>query len=78
MTMFLAVPRLLIGLLPTLEAQIPDEVFAGLDTLLFGIGWFVPISALLPILIVSIAVDVFQLIMAVFVRLKSCLPMFGT
>jgi hypothetical protein len=74
---FLLVPQIAINLLPEVPAVMPDSVINGANVALYGIGWVLPVSELLPILIISLAVDNFKIIMAVVVRIKSFIPAMG-
>lgn len=74
---FFFLPNLIISWLPGINIGIPDGVLDGLSDLFKGLGYFLPIGGLLPILIVSLTLDSFKIIMAIFVRLKSFIPFMG-
>jgi hypothetical protein len=74
---FLSIPRLLVSVLPTVDTQIPDGVFSGMTALLYGIAWALPLTALMPILIITFGLDIFRVIMAIIVRIKSFIPTMG-
>jgi len=75
--MMLFLPELLLSMLPQIELELPDNVLAGLGDVFGAVGYFFPVAALLPILIISIAMDLFQIIMAIVVRIKSFVPTMG-
>ena len=77
LSVFFAIPALIISILPTVEAQLPEDIFADFGSLLYGVAWVFPVSAVLPILTVSFGVDIFRIIMAVAVRGKSFIPTMG-
>jgi hypothetical protein len=77
LSIFLAIPRFIVSILPSVEAQLPDNVFAGMNTFLYGVAFILPVAALLPILIVSFSVDIFRVFMALAVRIKSFIPFMG-
>jgi hypothetical protein len=78
LNIFMFIPRIIIGLLPTIPAKIPENVFSTVDNLLYGIGYVLPMTALAPIFIISFAIDGFRVIMAIIVRIKSFIPTLGT
>jgi hypothetical protein len=77
LSVFLAIPRFLVSILPTVAVRLPENIFDTLENFLYGVAWFLPITALLPILLLSFAVDIFRAVMALFVRVKSSLPFMG-
>lgn len=77
LSVFLAIPRLLVSILPAIEAQLPENIFDGVSNLLYGVAFIIPVGALLPILLVSFSVDIFRVFMAIIVRIKSFIPTMG-
>jgi len=74
---FLLIPKAILSLLPEIDVRIPDNVFGGLDNILSGIGYVLPIKGLLPILVISLAMSLFKIPMAILVRVKSFIPTMG-
>lgn len=74
---FFFLPNLIISWLPNLNIGIPEGVLNGLRDVFKGLGYFLPVNGLLPILITSLALDSFKIIMAIIVRLKSFIPFMG-
>lgn len=68
---------LLVKLLPDLSVSISTDVFDGLDTIFQYLAYFLPVGALLPLMLLSIAFSGFQIIMAIVVRIKSFIPTMG-
>ena len=63
-----------VELLPTIDITIPDGVFSVLPNLLNGIGYFIPVRGLLPILLFSISIHSFRFVYKVILRIKSFIP----
>ena len=74
---FMFIPALAISLLPTIPAIIPDTVFDNVNSIFYGIGYVFPIVALLPIFAISLSVDLFRVVFALIVRIKSFIPNLG-
>lgn len=56
---------------------IPDDAFEALKKILLNIGYIVPLSSLIPILVISFTLDHFTAIWALILRIKSFIPTFG-
>ncbi len=65
-----------ISQLPTINFDIPDNVLDGLQYLAY-IGYFVPITELMPILVISVSLSVFHITWAIILRIKSFIPTMG-
>lgn len=74
---FMFIPSLIIDLVPEFTTSIPENVFDGVNTVLYGIGYVLPMTALAPIFIISFAVDNFRVVIALIVRIKSFIPTMG-
>ncbi len=70
----------LLNLLPTVSNEFLEgwayirEILIDIFT---GIGCFIPLSALAPLLYAVVALHVFRIILAVIVRIKSFIPLMG-
>ena len=73
----LFIPNLLFSMLPTIEFTIPDNILSGVSDIFAMVGYFFPIAALLPILVMSLALDMFRIVVAIVVRIKSFIPGMG-
>lgn len=74
----LTVPEMILNAVPVLDFTIPDGVLSGLSSILGNIGFFLPIRQLMPILYISLSIDVARLGMAILMRIKSFIPTMGT
>jgi len=71
---FISFCKSLITSLPSLEFALPTNIFQACNSLFGLLGYFMPVSALAPILIGSFALDNFRLIYAILLRIKSFVP----
>ena len=69
--------ELFLDMFPTIELVLPDNVLSGASEVLGSVAYFLPIAALLPILIISFALDLAQIVVAIVVRIKSFIPTMG-
>lgn len=76
--LILALPKALINSFPTFSFVIPDNIFDVLVSMFSSVGYFLPVNELLPILILSLALDVFRVVWAIIIRLKSFIPTMGS
>jgi hypothetical protein len=74
---FMIIPTLILSFLPTLSIEIPDNILSVIYYVFIAVGTFFPIGGLLPIFIVNLSLDLFKIIMAVVVRIKSFIPTMG-
>lgn len=74
---FLAIPNLLIALLPTTNLSFPDSLTSICDTLFFGLGYILPIGGLMPIFVCSFILSNFRIVWAIILRIKSFIPTMG-
>ncbi|MDE6775299.1 MAG: hypothetical protein K2J37_03230 [Ruminococcus sp.] len=70
-------PLMLVKALPKINFSLPDNVFDGIDTFLSNVGYILPINALMPILVSSLAISVFKISWALIIRIKSFIPTMG-
>jgi hypothetical protein len=77
-SLLLFIPELLLSLLPTITIELPDNVLSGANSLFGAIGYIFPVAALLPIVVMSIALDSFRIIVAIVIRIKSFIPTMGS
>ena len=76
-SLLLFLPEFLLSLLPEVSIELPENVMEGAGTIFGAIGFFFPVAALLPIIIISISLDIFRIVMAIVVRIKSFIPTMG-
>lgn len=55
----------LIELLPYAPIEIPANILDGLSSLLYGVGWFLPLNGLMPILLFSVIVTTARMTIAI-------------
>ena len=77
-TLLLFIPNLLFSMLPTISLEIPGNIMSGVSGIFGAINYIFPVAALLPILIMSLALDGFRIIVAIVVRIKSFIPGMGS
>lgn len=70
-------PLLLAQEFPKIELALPDNVFNGIDTFLSNVGYVIPITALMPILVSSLALSSSKIAWALIIRIKSFIPTMG-
>lgn len=70
-------PLLLAKALPDMNFSLPDNIFNGIDTFVTNVGYVVPITALMPIFMTSVAISTFQVGWALVIRIKSFIPTMG-
>jgi hypothetical protein len=76
-TLLLFIPELILSLIPTVNIEIPDNIMDGANVMFGALGYFLPVTALLPIIIVSIGIDVARIVIAIIIRIKSFIPTMG-
>ncbi len=74
---FMKAPELLLQLIPVIDLIIPKEVFNIFSFIFNGIGYLLPVKALLPILITDISLDFLRIAFALIIRIKSFIPTMG-
>jgi len=62
---------------PVIELVIPENILSGASEVFRAVTFLFPVYALLPIPIISISMDLFQITMAILVRVKSFIPTMG-
>jgi len=79
LNVFFGLTRGIINFLPLINLD--DLPFSGADSwviqILVIVAYWTPISALLPLIIFTVSVEVIQFKWAVFLRLKSFIPTWG-
>jgi len=66
-----------VTLMPDLNFTVPQAFFDNFKDILFLLRYFVPVNALLPIIIFNFSLDMFKLVMGIFSRVKSLIPSMG-
>lgn len=59
------------------DLVLPDDVFNGISGFLANVAYIIPINGLLPILILGWALDNFNIIWSLILRIKSFIPTMG-
>lgn len=67
----------LLNELPTLEVSIPQNIFNIVNTVFACVGYFLPMSYLMPVYILYFSMDFIRIIVALIVRVKSFIPTMG-
>lgn len=73
----LFIPRMIINLIPNFDFVFPVDVMRGLVSITYGIGYFLPVVELMPILIFSIVFKSGKIVMEIIYRIKSFIPTMG-
>lgn len=68
---------LIIGLLPKVNITLPSSLFNSLHSLLYGVGYLLPLKGLVPIFVMSLSLSLFKITMAIILRIKSFIPTMG-
>lgn len=63
--------------LPDINFSIPDNAFAGLEYIFSGVAYFLPVKALLPIVLVDFSISSFHIVWSIILRIKSFIPTMG-
>lgn len=74
----LAIPNMLLDSIGDLSVSIPDGVFSFLDWMLPSLNYWLPISSLVPLIVIELAVMGFKIIWAIVLRVKSFIPTMGS
>jgi hypothetical protein len=70
--------RFVLRLLPELSVEMPDGIFESISNFIDGIGFFLPISLLLPLLYVYLSIVGFHVIWSLILVIKSFIPFLGS
>ena len=76
-SLLLFIPNMILSMIPTIEINLPENIFSGVSGILGTVGYLFPVTALLPIIVVSIALDVARVVVAIIIRIKSFIPTMG-
>jgi hypothetical protein len=76
-TALLFIPNILIGLLPTITTEFPDGITEVVRGTFGVVSYFIPVAALVPIIVLYFSMDLFKVFMALVVRIKSFIPSMG-
>lgn len=71
------IPCSMLKTMPEIDISIPDNVFNGIESFVCNVAYVFPIKVLLPIIFISISVDVFHITWALVIRIKSFIPSMG-
>lgn len=74
---FLALPRNLLALLPDINFELPEVAFQELFDIISSLTWALPVVALMPILVISFALQGFKIAWSLLIRIKSFIPTMG-
>lgn len=67
----------IISSLPSIDFNIPDNVLEGLSYISQYVNYFIPVSALMPILVINVSLSVFHIVWSIILRIKSFIPTMG-
>lgn len=71
------IPYSMVRTMPEVNISIPDNVFNGIETFVCNVAYVFPIKMLLPIIFISVSVDVFNITWSLIIRIKSFIPSMG-
>lgn len=74
----MAIPLVLLSLLPDVNISIPDGVFNWLITTCNAVGYLLPVKSLMPIFAIMLSVNGFKIAWAILLRVKSFIPSMGS
>jgi hypothetical protein len=64
-------------MLPEVQTEIPENVFESLKGIINGIGFFLPLSSLTPIVYIIIGLTGFRIIWAIVLKIRLFVPRTG-
>lgn len=70
-------PLELLNSLPDIKFEIPDVAFQEFYDIISSLTWALPVVALMPILVISFALQGFKIAWALILRIKSFIPTMG-
>ena len=78
-TLFFGLFTFVISLLPVVDVTLPENpvVMSTFDTVVQSASYFLPVAGLLPLFLMTFALDVFHLAWKIFLRAKSFIPTMG-
>lgn len=71
------IPYSIAKTMPEINISIPENVFNGIENFVCNVAYVFPIKVLLPIIFISVSVDVFHVTWALVIRIKSFIPSMG-
>ena len=76
----MAVPYLLLSSMEGLNfsIELPSSFASTLNNISSGVGYVLPVTKLLPIFVVTVALYSFRIVWAVIIRIKSFIPTMGS
>jgi hypothetical protein len=77
MTLFFAVPYYILSLIPVLNMPIPPNMLQSIYEIVSFAVWLFPIGALIPIVVMSISMDVMTVVMAMIRMIMRFIPGLG-
>lgn len=79
---FFGILEMFLRLLPTLEFSVNlsslEELLITFSNIFIGIGYLLPVKALLPVITLSLLMDSSHIIWAIIIRIKSFIPTMGS
>lgn len=67
----------LISLLPSIDGTIPSTFVNTLSNVIQSTSYFLPVGALLPIVVISGGLEMFNIVWKIILRVKSFIPTMG-
>lgn len=77
LNIFMIIPQLIIGLLPTINYTLPTDLFDTVTSVFYGLGYVLPLVRLAPIIAIDLALSTFKIVVAIVIRCKSFIPTMG-
>jgi len=72
-----SLPNLLLNNIGTINLNIPNDIFDGLNSIFNLLGFIFPISGLMVILSLSMSIKLFEIVWSLLLRIKSFIPSMG-
>lgn len=77
LSFILSIPNALLDGLPDVDLSAVGSGMSYLNSILAYIGYFIPISELIPLMVIELAVIGFKIVWAIVLRVKSFIPTMG-
>lgn len=76
--LFIKIPYALLSSLPDFSISFDTSYFEKFKSYVSFVGYVLPVSGLLPILVISFSLTVFKFVWALVLRIKSFIPTMGS
>lgn len=76
-SVILAIPNALLDSIPNVSLSFASDSMSYLNSVLAYIGYFLPITQLIPLMVIELAVMVLKIVWAIVLMVKSFIPTMG-